>query len=171
MLCQFIKNSSNLDGDMAEVGVYKGGSAKIIALTAPDKNIHLFDTFLGMPPICSEIDIHTEKDFCDVSLKKIKSFLGDCQNVYFYEGIFPQTASPIKDKNFSFVHIDVDIYKSVKDCLEFFYERMVSQGVIIIDDYGSWACPGAKKAVSEFLVDKKESPIITAPSQCAIIKL
>lgn len=171
MLYQLLKYARHLEGEMAEVGVYKGGTAKLIAKTAPDKNIHLFDTFSGIPEIGTEVDIHHSKEFGDVSLESVKAFLRDCNNVFFYPGIFPHTAEPIKNKRFSFVYIDVDMYKSVKDCLEFFYERMVNAGVIVLDDYGFLSCPGVKKAVSEFLADKKEYPIITAEIQCAIIKL
>lgn len=170
MIYQLLKFSADLEGDVAEVGVYKGGTAKLIAKTALLKSCHLFDTFSGMPAICTEVDIHRENDFGDVSLKSVKSFLRDCPNVSFYPGIFPDTASLIKDKKFSFVYIDVDIYKSMKDCLEFFYDRVVSRGVIVIDDYGAPACPGVKKAVSEFLLDKREYPIVTTGIQCAIIK-
>ena len=171
MLYQLLKYAGHLVGDMAEVGVYKGGTAKLIAKTVPHKNVYLFDVFSGMPQTCKEIDMHKEKDFNDVSLGSVKSFLRNCPNVNIYHGIFPETASPIKDKNFSFVYIDADLYKSVKDCLEFFYARMIRGGVIVLDDYGSCACPGVKKAVSEFLVGKKEYPIITTEIQCAIIKL
>ncbi len=171
MLYQLSKYASNLDGDMAEVGVYKGGTAKLIAKTAPLKKCHLFDTFSGIPAICTDVDIHREKDFGDVSLRSVKSLLNDCPNVTFYEGVFPDTASLIKDKKFALAHIDVDLYESIKYCLEFFYSRMVRGGVIVIDDYESPSCSGMKRAVYEFLVDKKECPIITAEIQCAIIKL
>lgn len=170
MLYQLLRYASNLDGDIAEVGVYKGGTAKLIAKAAPYKNVHLFDTFSGMPPICTEIDIHKVKDFSDISLPSVKSFLKDCPNITFYQGVFPDTARPVKDKRFSFVYIDVDLYRSVKDCLEFFYDRMIGAGVMVIDDYKSLACPGVEKAISEFLADKKEYPIITTEIQCAIIK-
>jgi hypothetical protein len=171
MLYQLLNYTRNLDGDIAEVGVYKGGTAKLIVKTVPEKNVHLFDTFQGMPQICTEVDTYKGKEFSDVSLESVKSFLADCSNVTFYPGIFPETAGPVKNKKFSFVYIDADIYKSVKDSLEFFYSRMVKGGVILLDDYDSLACPGVKKAVCEFLSGKKEYPIITMEIQCAIIKL
>jgi len=171
MLCQLLRYANRLDGDIAEVGVYKGGTAKLIAKTAKNKNIYLFDTFSGIPQITTEIDFHKTKDFADTSLHSVKTLLRDCPNVTFYQGIFPDTASAIENKQFSFVYIDVDLYRSVKDCLEFFYPRIARGGVMVIDDYDSWAWPGVKKAVLEFLTDKKEYPIITTEIQCAIIKL
>lgn len=171
MLYQLVKHGNNLDGDMAEVGVCRGGSAKLISKTALNKNIYLFDTFLGTPPIGTEIDLHKARDFGDISFPSVQSFLSDCPNITFCQGIFPKSAEIVKGKKFSLVHIDVDIYRSVKDCLEFFYNRMVKSGIIVIDDYGFWACPGAKRAVSEFFLYKNERPIITTKIQCAVIKL
>lgn len=171
MIYQLLRYAGNLCGDMAEVGVYKGGTAKLIAKTASHKNVYLFDTFSGMPAITTEIDMHSVQDFCDTSFHSVKSFLKDCPNITFFQGIFPDTASAIKEAKFSFVHIDSDLYNSVKYCLEFFYARLVRGGVIVIDDYEFWACPGVKSAVCEFLADKKEQPIITTENQCAIIKL
>lgn len=170
MLYQLVKYASNLDGDMAEVGVAMGGTAKLISKTALNKNIYLFDTFSGMPPMCTEIDLYAE-DFSDISFDSARSFLSDCPNITFCKGIFPETAEIVKSKKFSLVHIDVDIYRSVKGCLDFFYSRMVKKGIIVIDDYGFWGCPGVKKAVSEFFFDKNERPIITTKIQCAVIKL
>lgn len=171
MIYQLLRHAANMDGDIAEVGVYRGGTAKLIAKTAADKNVYLFDTFSGMPAITSKIDKHKAGEFRGCSLPLVKSFLKDCPNAIFYQGIFPDTADSIRDRKFSFVYLDVDLYNSVKDCLEFFYARIVTGGVIIIDDYGAWGCPGVKKAVCEFLADKKEYPIITTEIQCAIIKL
>lgn len=170
MIYQLLRHTNQLQGDVAEVGVYKGGVAKLIAKTAPHKNVYLFDTFSGLPAVSEGINMNNKR-FNDTSLRSVKSFLQDCPNVTLYQGTFPDTASAIEDKNFSFIHIDVDLYKSVKDCLEFFYHRMVTGGIIVIDDYDSWAWPGVKNAVSEFLADKKEYPIITTEIQCAIIKL
>ncbi len=47
----------NKPGEVAEVGVYQGGSAKLLAKILPNKEIHLFDTFTGMPPTDPEHDM------------------------------------------------------------------------------------------------------------------
>ena len=171
MLYQFAKYAQGKHGDFAEVGVYKGGTAKLIAKTCPDKCIYLFDTFSGMPTEDRSIDIHKLGDFSDTSLHNVRRFLRDCDNVVIIPGFFPDTSSMIGDKVFYFVHIDVDIYKSVKDSLEFFYSRMIEGGVMVFDDYGWKNCPGIKKAISEFLLEKRGIPIIVAKYQCVLLKV
>ncbi len=170
MLYQWAQYAARLEGEMAEVGVYKGGTAKLIAKTCPQKTVHLFDTFSGMPEVESGTDVHRKGDFADTSLESVKKFLGDCGNVVFHPGFFPDTAGPVRDVKFSFVYADMDIYQSTKSFLEFFYPRMVCGGVMMFDDYEWRGCPGVKKAISEFLADKNEIPIITARYQCMLLK-
>jgi O-methyltransferase len=172
MLYQFALQISELPGDIAEIGVYKGGTAGVLceATKSSDKKIHLFDTFSGMPTPDPKRDIHREGDFGDTSIEQVKDFLRDWDNVYFHKGLFPKTAKPIKNDTFSLVHIDVDIYKSVMDCYTFFYPRMESGGIMISDDYGCLTCPGAKSAVDEFFSNKPEKPCYLPSGQNIVIR-
>lgn len=165
------KYAATKNGDMAEIGVYKGGTARIIAKSCSGKQVHLFDTFSGMPEVKSEIDCHSKGDFSDTSLELVANFLDDCNNVVFHPGFFPGTAVNLENQKFCFVYIDADIYVSTKDCLDFFYSKITPDGVILFDDYKWKTCPGVKKAIDEFFGDKQEKPIETVEYQCAVIKL
>ena len=91
------------------------------------------------------------------------------KNVFFHKGLFPTTAESIKNNKFSFVHIDVDTYKSTLNCLNTFYLQMSRGGIIISHDYSSVL--GVKKAFDDFFQDKLE-PVIELPgTQCLIVKL
>lgn len=171
MLYQFARQASNLQGDVAEVGVYRGGTARLLAKTFDTKNLHLFDTFAGMPPTDANLDAHKEGDFGDSPLQKVKAYLIDCKNIHFHQGIFPATAKPVENLTFCLVHVDADIYKSVRDCCIFFYPRMEKGGLMVFDDYGFLSCPGAKKAVDEFFLDKPEKPCYLPTGQCVVIRL
>jgi len=154
--------------------VYKGRTAKVLALTSEklDKNVYLFDTFSGMPDTDPDKDNFYKKGaFADTSLPDVESFLSDCNNVTIYPGFFPETSKPVENNSFSFVHIDVDIYRSVLDCCEFFYPRMVQNGVIIFDDPGFEECGGARAAVNEFFYDKRDYPVYLPTGQVIVTKL
>lgn len=169
----YIQLANHLDGDFAEVGVYKGGSAEILAKSkGSNKSLYLFDTFEGMPDVNPKVDNHHKKnDFNDVSFYDVCVELTPYGNVFLYKGIFPDDhGDKIKDKKFSLVHIDVDIYKSYSDCLNLFYPLMVDGGIIILDDYHASSCIGAKIATDEFFSDKPEKPIWQETSQACIIK-
>jgi len=171
-------NCLHLKGDFAECGVYKGGSAFIIANTIrehPTKKhrLHLFDTFTGMPDTAvKERDSHTKGDAGDTSLEDVMEYLKGFSFIKFHPGFIPDTFKGIKNQRFCFVHIDVDIYQSTLDCYRFFYERTVPGGILLCDDYGFPAYKkAAKAAVDQFFSGKPEVPIVLPTGQCLVIKL
>lgn len=173
MLYQLAKQAATLSGDVAEVGVYKGGTARLLAhtLAGTDKTIHLFDTFDGMPSVDVDKDFHVQADFNDTSYENVKHYLHQFGNIRFYPGVFPDTSKPVEAGKFCFVHIDVDIYKSVLAGCNFFYTRLMHGGILVFDDYGFLTCPGAKAAVDEFFSDRPEQPCYLPTGQCVVIKL
>lgn len=165
-----VKTTQKVPGDIAEVGVYRGGSAKIICSAKGEKALHLFDTFEGLPKV-DEIDMvwpFYEGKFA-ASFESVRDYLKESRNVHFYKGIFPDTAGPVKDTVFSLVNLDVDCYESTKLSLEFFYPRMSRGGIIISHDYIT--APGVKKAFDDFFEGKTEPVLETAGSQCLVVKV
>lgn len=164
VLHSLANHQKNLKGDFAEVGVFKGVSSQMICEAKGDKPLYLFDTFEGYhesKPVLLEKKMLLSNP--DDLRKKLKNY----PNVYIYKGLFPETADPIKDKSFAFVHLDVDFYQSMKNCLDYFYSRTVKNGILLLHDYQS---KSVRKAIHEFFQDKPE-PIIQLPlTQCMIIK-
>ncbi|HEV7992643.1 MAG TPA: TylF/MycF/NovP-related O-methyltransferase [Gemmatimonadaceae bacterium] len=169
---RFAQHARSLPGDVAEVGVYKGGTARMLAkiFASSGKAVHLFDTFAGMPPVDPTKDLHRESDFGDATLEGVREYLRDCPDVHLHQGFFPATAGPIESSAFCFVHADVDIHQSVLDCCRFFYPRLVPGGVIIFDDYGRNSCPGAKVAVDQFFAETPEKPVYVPTGQAFVVK-
>jgi len=173
MIYQYAKQMTRLSGSVAEVGVYKGGTARLLAeiFKSTGKTIHLFDTFSGMPKSHPTKDKHIAGDFKDTSLEDVLNYLSNYKNIQVYPGLFPETAQPISHLTFCLVHIDADIYESIKHCCDFFYPRVQRGGIIIFDDYGFLSCPGAKVAVDEYFSDKIERPCYLPTGQCIISRL
>jgi hypothetical protein len=141
-------------GVFAEVGVFRGASAKLICEAKGKTILHLFDTFEGLPDEVSERDGRFKKGMFIANEKDVKERLSKYPNVAIHPGVFPKTADVIKDIKFSFVHLDVDLYSVTKKALEFFYPRMLPGGRIISHDYGQ--CEGVWVAFDEFISDKPE---------------
>jgi len=160
---------SNIPGDIAEVGVYKGGSALLICELKGDRSLHLFDTFEGLPEIKKEDKGFFNKGEYKSSFEEVKQKFENKPNVFIYKGIFPDTSKPIEDKHFSFVHLDVDIYESTLNCLKFFYPRMNKGGIILTHDYA--LDNGVVKAFNEFFYNKPETTIQLLGSQCMTVKM
>jgi O-methyltransferase len=129
----------HLPGEMAELGVYQGGSALVIMDTCPLKPLHLFDTFTGLP--WTELPEHnpTGHDLSEgrfsCSAMDAMMLLAD-KKCIFHVGVFPETAAGLEDLRFSFVHVDCDLYASAKSAIEWFWPRMVPGGIMFFDDYG-----------------------------------
>jgi O-methyltransferase len=169
-LREICEQTASLPGDAAEVGVYQGGSARLIATYLPHKTAYLFDTFEGIPVPDATRDTHQKGDFT-AEYETVRQYLSDLKNIQIYKGLFPDTSEPIRDKKFALVHVDVDIYPSIKACCDFFYPRMVPGGVIVFDDYAVNSCPGATLAVDEYFSNKPEKVIRMVTSGSFITKL
>ena len=157
-------------GHMAEVGVFAGASSKLICEARGTATLHLFDTFEGLPE-SSDKDrtIYRGKNrqyAC--SLESVQAYLQGYSDVHFYKGFFPDTAGPVQDCTFSFVHLDVDLYESTLACLKFFYPRLNPGGVLLSHDYSLLA--GVRAAFDEFLADKPEGLIESPTTQCLFVK-
>jgi hypothetical protein len=156
-------------GDFAEVGAYRGASAKLISEAKGDKKFRIFDTFEGLPE-SSEHDrgVHKVGQYA-CSLESVKQYLSGYDNLEFYKGIFPESTAGVVDSTYSFVHFDVDLYDGTLACLEYFYPRMIPGGIMLSHDYDILA--GVEKAFQEFFKDRPEGIIQQPTTQCMVVKL
>ena len=116
-----------LEGDLAELGVYRGHTASLIAKMARrlGRTAFLLDTFEGFDQSdLSGIDAHQNMQFADTSLEAVKALVGE-DSVKFLQGHFPGTATEIPETSFCLVHIDCDLYTPILSALEYFYPRLV----------------------------------------------
>lgn len=162
MLEHLLQLYKDLPGDAAEVGVLKGGSAYLAASIFSDKHVYLFDTFEGLTDdvVDSEKDKHVVGAFSNTTLEHVQNLFKDMSNVSIHVGVFPKENSEVvEDVKFCYVHLDCDVYYSVKEGLNFFYPRMVKGGIIILDDYGDHYCTGVRIAAKEFLEEHPGSEL------------
>jgi O-methyltransferase len=147
-----------IEGDMAELGVYRGEMAILYHRIIPKKKLYLFDTFAGFPT--KDLEVSGDDRFSDTSIEYVKSRIGNDKNVIFKPGYFPETVSGMEECRFCFVMLDADLYKPTRAGLEFFYPRMSRGGYIFLHDYTSNESNQAvSRAAAEFLADKPEKVI------------
>ena len=127
----------------------------------------MFDTFAGLPNTKAD-DVRFAEKMFSASLDQVKSRLSSFQNVFFYPGLFPSTGDLVRNNKFALVHLDVDLYQSTKDALEFFYPRLVPGGILISHDFPS--ADGVQKAFAEFMANKPEKVIQLPLSQGMIVR-
>jgi O-methyltransferase len=154
-----------VQGEMAELGVYKGSTARLIHHYVPERKLYLFDTFSGFDARDVQRDHErtglavNPKSFSDADINVVMRNIGKINdNIEVFPGFFPASVpASLKDTRFAFVHLDADLYEPILAGLQFFYPRLTRGGILVIHDYNSWL--GARKAVQEFFRDKPEVPI------------
>ncbi len=180
--------NNNIQGDFVECGVWRGGNLILYELLNQkynlDKKVFGFDTFEGMPMPgehdfkynnLSAMDLYNRKvkienNWCKSTLDEVKrNILTECSNVNvkLIKGKVENTLlvkENIPDK-ISILRIDTDFYESTKIELEILFPKLEKNGVLIIDDYGSYK--GARKAVDEYF--KKKAFLIYIDHTCRLL--
>lgn len=110
----YIKEN-HIHGDIAEVGVFKGTTAKLFHDHFPEKRLHLFDTFTGFDDKDIAHDKETSKAIAggwDTTVDSVRNFIGESSFVSYDVGYFPDTTEEINpDNRYSIVHLDADLYQ------------------------------------------------------------
>jgi O-methyltransferase len=168
--------TGHVPGDFVECGVWRGGSAMVMAYSLldmgiRDKKLWLYDTFQGMTqPSLEDVELSSgenaetllraseksdkERDiWCFSPLAAVAANLQKtgypAEQVKLVKGDVLQTLHVDTPDLISLLRLDTDWYASTKEELEVLYPKLHSGGVCIIDDYGYWG--GSKKAVDEYL--------------------
>jgi O-methyltransferase len=146
MVYHLAQSQVSVKGDYVELGIFHGDSAALICEAKGNKVLHCIDTFEGLPEV-QKIDSRVyNKGMYRASVEQVTKRLSKFRNVKIYKGLFSEKSFLIKDKVFSFVHLDCDIYESMKQAIDFFSPRLNDMGVILIHDYHM---DGIKRAVYE----------------------
>lgn len=147
--------AKRVDGAFAELGVYKGLTARLIHHYAPERTLHLFDTFQGFTERSLAAEERSTgtmvpRQFVDTSLLAVQCFVrARNHKVQYHAGFFPESIpAEMTDERFAFAHLDADLYDPTLAGLNFFYPRLNQNGMLLIHDYNAWL--GARKAVDDF---------------------
>jgi predicted O-methyltransferase YrrM len=170
--CQLLaclETTDRIAGDVAELGVAFGASAKLLRMRLPaGKHLHLFDTFKGLPGTTAADGTRFHAGEFEASLEDVRRYVGT-ERVTYHAGLFPATAETLSDCLFSFVHLDADLYESTLAAFQFFYGRLSPGGMVLCHDYPS--APGVVRAVEEFFRDKPDPVVELTGYQTLIVKL
>jgi len=159
-LCAYEINDKNIQGSVAELGVFQGDFAAKINELFPNRKLYLFDTFEGFE--IKDIKIDSEKghrtqghnvDFSKTSEEAVLKKMLFVKNCEVRKGYFPDTVNGLED-TFAFVSIDADLYKPIYEGLCYFYPRLSVGGYIFVHDYNNLLFTGAKDAVRQFSIEK-----------------
>ena len=150
-LWTMVKDLDRVDGDILEVGVWRGGTGAVFCKAAEGNSntkIYLADTFTGVVKATADDTVYRGGEHADTSEKIVMDLLQivNAKNYQILKGIFPDDfIATISIEKIKLCHIDVDTYQSAKDIFEYAWPRLTIGGVIVFDDYGFWTCEGITK--------------------------
>lgn len=167
------------DGDILEVGVWRGGSGALLARASEQASlsgrVFLADTFQGVVKAGDKDSKYVGGEHADTSLEIVDSLLSEqlgLNNFEILQGIFPDhTGSAIAGRSFRLCHIDVDVYNSARDVNEWVWPRLVPGGVVVYDDYGFEPCAGVTRYVNEQLGLKDRMVLHNLNGHAIVMKL
>ena len=191
ILAQYFMYALSISGSMAECGVFRGFSALLVNLVAQmskenwtGEGFHLVDSFEGLSAPNNKDAIGYQDDINGnrvpiisnqagtfaTPLETVKSNLKDFPSLSFHKGWIPNVFNNLPETEWSFVHVDVDLYKPTLETLRYFYPRMAVGGVIINDDFSSPLFPGGGSGWSEFFNEIQQPYIALDSGQAIFIK-
>lgn len=156
-------NRDRIPGAFVQCGVWKGGSAAVLADLAEQggRRLFLFDSFQGCPtPGPDDVSMHgrpgqvgeAESGLQDLTGLLRRLGLHLYRHIRICPGWFDATLATVAPEigNIALLHLDCDWYESTKLCLEHLYPKVVTGGVVYCDDLGYWQ--GVRKALEEYFV-------------------
>lgn len=177
VLCWAAQNVSNLDGDFVECGVNTGIFSRAIVqylqFEKLDKSFYLLDTFKGLDPKYStskEIEKTKTQNYFDV-YENAKLTFSTYPNVKLIKGSIPETLCQVDTNKIAFLSIDMNSVLPEIEALEYFWDKLVFGGIIILDDYGYGNQYMEQKHAHDEFAKRRGVQILTLPTcQGLIIK-
>ena len=176
---------NEIEGDIVECGVWRGGSMMAVALTLmrlgdTSRDLYLFDTFSGMArpgdqdipsPYDMWVSMHKRfrrrsrgetSDWAGVPVEEVRRNMESTgypsERIHLVKGLVEETLPDAAPERLSLLRLDTDWYASTKHELEHLYPRLAEGGVLIIDDYGHYE--GARRAVDEYFAATGEPVLL-----------
>lgn len=150
-------------GDVVEFGCYVGTTSVFIAkeIEKTEKTLWLYDSFEGLPEkskqdenslgeVFKKGELYSSKKQLINNLKKAN--LKTIPKIT--KGWFCDLTKEQMPEKISFAFLDGDYYASILDPLKLIWDNLSSGAIIIVDDYGNQALPGAEKAVRQWCNNK-----------------
>jgi O-methyltransferase len=179
VLCWAAKHASQLPGDFVDCGVNTGFCPRaVISYTnfgSLPKTYYLLDTFSGMDARYSsayelernhKLGYDTKTGLYEQAMETFAPF----KNVRIVKGPIPDTLPEVKTDKVAYLSIDMNCVKPEVDAMEYFWDKMVSGGIIIMDDYGYPGCIDQKRAHDAFAASKGVEVLSLPTCQGIILK-
>ena len=166
-------------GAILEIGVWRGGTGALLAKKSSSLGctdpVYLCDTFEGVVKATSQDDDYRGAGRADTSQQLVENLLQSLgvKNARLLKGVFPDDTAHLIEPGarFRLCRVDVDVYQSAKDVMNWVWSRMVDGGMVVYDDYGFRGCAGITKYINEQLAEKDRLVLHNLNGHAIVVKL
>lgn len=163
ILATMAYNAIHLTGDFVECGTYSGTGIKVIVDylggTSFPKVFWGYDTFDSNPVEGHEFPGQQE-GFFEIVKSRFKGY----EQVKLIKGFIPDAFSQGLPDKIAFLHIDLNNAEAELASLEVLFERVVSGGVIILDDYEWSGIYRPQKIQEDGWFESRQQKIVPLPT-------
>ena len=175
------KKYADSKGCYVECGVAAGAQVIVMRYGSPDKLIHAFDSFQGIPQPSNKDDqmpgikyltkaeqsklpnpgeqVLKTTGMTAVTIESFKTHMIDSgaglDNLEIHEGWFEETVPDNTVGDIAILRLDGDLYNSTFVCLTHLFSKVIKGGCVIIDD---WELAGSRLACIEYFHSIKFNP-------------
>ena len=137
------------------------------------KKFYLLDTFCGLSGTLisdEEEAIGRKSGGYEECYEDVRKTFKDFSNVQIIKGIIPDTLIEVKAEKIVFLSIDMNCAAPEIAAAEYFWERIVRGGIILLDDYNYCGYEPQMKAFDEFAFKRGVRVLALPTGQGLIIK-
>lgn len=175
--CWAANKAKHLEGDFVECGVYRGGLARTVMhyvdFKKLPKKFYLLDTFCGLVEECLSDD-EQKRGFRELGRRYddcyefVRDLFKEFGNVVIIRGTVPDTLPLVEARKVSYLSIDMNCAAPEIAAAEFFWDKLVSGAVMVLDDYG-WANHIAQKRSFDEFAFRKGVQVLPLPTGQGLI--
>jgi len=173
--CWAALKGRDLEGDFVECGVYRGAMSRMIAhyldfQDLPQKHFYLLDTYSGVPLesfSAEELSIRRPAKY-EESYEQVRQTFSAYPNVTIVRGMIPYTLTEVKSDKVAYLSLDMNAAAPEIAAAEYFWPKMVSGAVIVLDDYG-WAGNDVQRREFDAFAARNGARVLPMPTGQGLI--
>jgi O-methyltransferase len=178
--CWAAQYGLHLDGDFVCCGVNTGimplAVCEYIDINSTDKHFWLFDTFCGIPenqmlPSERRDRITANAEYYSECFEVAQRNFAPYHKVNLIKGMVPDTLSTTNIQRVSYLSIDMNIAYPERKAIEYFWPKLSSGAIVILDDYGFASYREQSESIDDFAAHVGTNVLTLPTGQGLIIKV
>lgn len=167
--CWAAEKGKTLEGDYVECGVNRGGLSRTVMhyvnfASMPEKKFYLLDTYCGFPEEHREHAAHWNRDeFTECFAEAVQTF-APFPNAVLVRGKVPDTLTQVPAQRICYLSIDMNVMEPEIAAARFFWDKLSSGAVMLLDDYGFGEAYRRQKEAFNLFAKERGVPILLLPT-------